>query len=314
MNCLQNSTLIILNGLYEFGAGYFSNLIDVTHDRLNYIYLENAKNVELFNNFAYGANKFLVSIGADSYIINSGLDGFPDWLDYKEGINTENKLPRYMFYFDGNANTPSNSMIVNTLRINGFYGHSQVNGDNGTNNVGIYNRGSLGSDYNGERENDLRSTTFKTDNWTVKQYNETNIVANTDFSSSSDMLIASDITGVPYYSVNTEINDSNYMTIGSTIIPTIDGRNAGEYTVYYYIPETLGYYEKLGNVKVTMLRGDMDKSGTITILDVRLILQEYINSSARALSGYDKILMDIDNNGVLGIIDVRLLLQEYINM
>ena len=257
-NCLQNSTVLSLNGLYDFNGGYFGNLLDITHDKLINIYLQNAKNVEMLNTFAYGANKFLVSIGSESYLINSGLDGYPAWLEYQNGINTSIKSPRYMFYFDGNSR--SDSMIVNALRINGTYGVSQVNGDYGSNNVGIYNRGSLGPnrgsllepEYEGERENDLRSDIFRADDWTVKQYNDTKIEANTDFSGSSNMLNVTNKKDTPYYSVNTEIDELNYSTVGGTSIPTIEGREEGIYTVYYYIPETNGYYERKGSVSVTI--------------------------------------------------------------
>ncbi len=50
------------------------------------------------------------------------------------------------------------------------------------------------------------------------------------------------------------------------------------------------------------------------IIDVRLLLQKYINSSD--MTDYTETelqIMDMDSNDIIDIIDVRLLLQEYIN-
>ena len=40
--------------------------------------------------------------------------------------------------------------------------------------------------------------------------------------------------------MGTELTSSNYSTAGSTTIPTASGRNAGTYTIYYYIPASEG--------------------------------------------------------------------------
>ena len=298
VNCLQNSTVASLNGLYDFNGGYFSNLLTVTHAELEYIYLQGAENVEILNTFAYGTNKFLVSIGSKSYIVNSGLDGMPNWLEYNSGINTTEKPTRYMFYFDGASR--SDSMIVNTLRINGTYGKSQVNGDYGTNNVGIYNRGSLGimeqwpndpsPEYKGQRENDLRSNIFRSDNWTSKQYNSTNIKVNSDFSNSTNMVNVTNKKGVPYYSVGTKINESNYNSVGTTSIPTIEGKEAGTYTIYYYIPETNLYYEKEGVLDVTITNIDSEPP----VANVTYSTQELTNESVTVTITANEELQNVE--------------------
>ena len=60
--------------------------------------------------------------------------------------------------------------------------------------------------------------------------------------------------------------------------------------------------------------GDIDGDKDITILDVRLLLQSYINSTpSTSWDKEDLDRMDIDGNGSINIIDVRLLLQMYIN-
>ena len=62
------------------------------------------------------------------------------------------------------------------------------------------------------------------------------------------------------------------------------------------------------------LRGDLDDSKKIDIIDVRLLLQKYISSdSNKEYSLDERIIMDMDLNGTIDITDVRLLLQKYIN-
>ena len=56
--------------------------------------------------------------------------------------------------------------------------------------------------------------------------------------------------------------------------------------------------------------GDIDGNGRIEIIDVRLLLQAYINTN---WSEADLDVMDMDGNGIINILDVRLLLQNYIN-
>lgn len=60
--------------------------------------------------------------------------------------------------------------------------------------------------------------------------------------------------------------------------------------------------------------GDLDDDGDITILDVRLLLQAYINSSASTEWTTQQLsTMDMNSDGKIDILDVRLLLQAYIN-
>ncbi len=56
------------------------------------------------------------------------------------------------------------------------------------------------------------------------------------------------------------------------------------------------------------IKGDLDNDGEITILDVRLLLQKYINSINSELA-----ISDMDSDNEITILDVRLLLQYYIN-
>ena len=61
-------------------------------------------------------------------------------------------------------------------------------------------------------------------------------------------------------------------------------------------------------------KGDVDRNGSITILDVRLLLQAYIEmNSSTELTALDYAIMDMDNSNTIDIMDVRLLLQDYIN-
>ena len=57
-------------------------------------------------------------------------------------------------------------------------------------------------------------------------------------------------------------------------------------------------------------KGDLDKDGEITIVDVRLLLQVYINSSFSTIWTEEQLdIMDMNNDSIINIIDVRLLLQ-----
>ena len=61
-------------------------------------------------------------------------------------------------------------------------------------------------------------------------------------------------------------------------------------------------------------KGDLDGNDRITILDVRLLLQAFINSNSSTLWTEEQLeIMDMDDNGRITIVDVRLLLQVYIN-
>ncbi len=65
---------------------------------------------------------------------------------------------------------------------------------------------------------------------------------------------------------------------------------------------------------IVIMKGDLDDDKQITIYDVRLLLQEYINSgNSKVWSEEDLARMDMDGNETIDIIDVRLLLQLYIN-
>ena len=78
-----------------------------------------------------------------------------------------------------------------------------------------------------------------------------------------------------------------------------DTRISENYTFEFEVPQKVG---------------DIDGDGTITIIDVRLLLQIYINSdSSTEFTGEDARIYDIDSSTTLDIIDVRLLLQKYIN-
>ncbi len=61
-------------------------------------------------------------------------------------------------------------------------------------------------------------------------------------------------------------------------------------------------------------KGDADLDGDVTIIDVRLILQAYINSNSETQwDDYKLHSYDVDNDGLINITDVRIALQKYIN-
>ena len=72
--------------------------------------------------------------------------------------------------------------------------------------------------------------------------------------------------------------------------------------------------EVIPKLETDLMKGDLEGSKTITILDVRLLLQAYINSTETTTwTNEDLYVMDMDGNKKINILDVRLLLQEYIN-
>ena len=72
--------------------------------------------------------------------------------------------------------------------------------------------------------------------------------------------------------------------------------------------------EIIPKVETDLMKGDLEGSKTITILDVRLLLQAYINSTETTTwTNEDLYVMYMDGNKKINILDVRLLLQEYIN-
>ena len=100
---------------------------------------------------------------------------------------------------------------------------------------------------------------------------------------------------------------------------TIKATEAGEYIVKIGLKHTEDTWEDGTTEPVTLkwkivLKGDLNYDLKITILDVRLLLQEYINSNTETVwSARDIAIMDMDENEKINIVDVRLLLQSYIN-
>ena len=67
--------------------------------------------------------------------------------------------------------------------------------------------------------------------------------------------------------------------------------------------------------EVIQARGDLDNDKSITIKDVRLLLQAYINSSSSTeWTSSQLAIMDMNEDRTVNIMDVRLLLQTYINL
>lgn len=62
-----------------------------------------------------------------------------------------------------------------------------------------------------------------------------------------------------YYSTTTQLTSSNYLTAGSTTIPT--GTNAGDYTVYWYTPATDVYNSASGSIGVTIAKANVVVNG-----------------------------------------------------
>ena len=101
--------------------------------------------------------------------------------------------------------------------------------------------------------------------------------------------------------------------INSTTTLKVDG-------VYWTVPEDVYINKRFCYAWVTSPEyiiaeaGDIDGNGSIEILDVRLLLQAYINSSPSTVWTPEQLAkMDMNNDETITILDVRLLLQKYIN-
>ena len=244
-NCLENETALSRNNMYFLAEGHlFSNVFPYSKTHLSYIFLRDAENVKIKNCFSYGSRIYLNSYGSTVYAVNNGSDGMDE-----NGI---------MYY--SSDDSVSNIVAINSQLFNGAIAQSCITG-NSESNVGLYNRfytANDGAPSGNIYQADQKNTIFKADNWTTKQYNDTKIEPNLElvYDSNSNMINVSNKNGTPYYSVGTKIDESNYTTLGSTSIPTTLGKAEGTYTVYYYIPENNEYYDRDGQVSVTITNTD----------------------------------------------------------
>lgn len=102
----------------------------------------------------------------------------------------------------------------------------------------------------------------KSANWTINKIAQPGTVTgkSANYGSTGALAAASSVAGSAsvYYAVGTQLTDSNYSTAGSTTVPTASGRTAGNYTVYYYIPEVTNYLKKSGSVTGTVAKVAVD--------------------------------------------------------
>ena len=61
------------------------------------------------------------------------------------------------------------------------------------------------------------------------------------YGESKAMVSATGIQGTIYYSTETELTETNYLSKGSQDIPSSSGRNAGTYNIYYYVTGNSNY-------------------------------------------------------------------------
>ena len=102
--------------------------------------------------------------------------------------------------------------------------------------------------------------------------------------------------------IDYSVTYNNNIEVGTAeVIITLKGNYEGD-----------GYAEFEIIAQETVLKGDLDGDGKITIYDVRLLLQNYINP-APTWSDEQLAVMDINEDGIINIYDVRMLLQIYIN-
>jgi len=126
-----------------------------------------------------------------------------------------------------------------------------------------------------------------------------------------------------------KINGSKFLIIienNSSIWTTYDSNDNSIHTYYTNGSMSNNWQQFVGDIPVYVYtttkdqlvgdktQGDLDLDGEISIIDVRLLLQDYINAGPNPeWSIEDLFIMDLDGNELIDIIDVRLLLQRYIN-
>ncbi len=88
---------------------------------------------------------------------------------------------------------------------------------------------------------------------TVEIYQNNDLVYNGQEQILLQVVDSDDIDNNVYYKVGTQLTASNYES-GSTELPT--GINAGDYKVYYYIPESNNYSSVSGSATVTIEKAD----------------------------------------------------------
>lgn len=126
-NTLGNSTVLSLNILYDFYHTNFINLINATHNNLDYLLISNSKNIEGLNNFVYGPRTYLALTNSTGYFVNNGNDSWSD-------ISNKKELTMYNIYNSNSANV----VIVNSHRYNGDIGKLYTESGSG-NIINIYN-------------------------------------------------------------------------------------------------------------------------------------------------------------------------------
>ncbi len=116
-----------------------------------------------------------------------------------------------------------------------------------------------------------------------------------------------------------KIFDSDTTSINLKDICEELGKASGQYEFDIYARVKNSY--RISNIyhveyqyEADQILGDLNNDSEINIIDVRLLLQAYINSGSSPVWSQEELdTMDMDGDETINIIDVRLLLQKYIN-
>lgn len=82
---------------------------------------------------------------------------------------------------------------------------------------------------------------------------EVSPVTGIKYGENKEMVTTKNAQGVVYYSVGTELTDDNY-TSGKTSIPTSEGKDAGDYVIYYFTKGNDNYGKAAGKVTVNIAK------------------------------------------------------------
>ena len=75
------------------------------------------------------------------------------------------------------------------------------------------------------------------------------------YGENKEMVSTNGVQGTIYYSVGTVLTETNYLSAGSTKVPTSEGKSAGDYNIYYFVKGNSNYKDASNSdspVKVTI--------------------------------------------------------------
>ncbi len=281
LNCLENGWLNYLNRLYDGKNEYSFNMASVK--TLKHIILNNAKNIEVQNCFAYGSNTFLSADNSEIYAVNVGFDGSNE---------TQN------IFFNVNR---TDGIIVNAFRSGGQL--IQHNGGS----FGIYNNSNMIT-YIGVTENDYLGDIFKISKKYIKP------VLNVDdnfviFDKISTKKIDYQYDGDGNLSCNTTNNELLQCSIdlnNKQIVITPHGNTETPVTINILASKGEKYLQNISSITVLvdtnlLSKGDLNDDKKVNTMDYILIRKHILGISILSID--KQSIADANNDDRISTLD-----------